>query len=101
MKETDTIRQEKNYINIESRETMERKEIIINILEELRPDVDTFEDVKLMEEGILDSFDIVSLMLEINEQFAIEIGVENVLPENFETLETIEALVDMGMKGLI
>jgi len=73
---------------------MDKREIIVGILKDLRPDVESFEGKQLVESGLLDSFDVVSLMLQLNEEFDIEIGVENVSPENFASIEDIELLLD-------
>ena len=53
------------------------------ILEELRPDVDFTAETALIDDGVLDSFDIVSLVGELNDSFDVEINMEDLLPENF------------------
>lgn len=70
------------------------KEKIIEILMDLVPDFEYSGDAKLLEDGILDSFDIVNLVLEINEEFGINIGVEDVNEDNFETVDSILKLVE-------
>ena len=70
------------------------KEKIIEILMDLVPDFEYTDDTKLLEDGILDSFDIVNLVLEINEEFGINIGVEDVNEDNFETVDSILKLVE-------
>lgn len=70
------------------------KEKIIEILMDLVPDFEYTSDAKLLEDGILDSFDIVNLVLEINEEFGINIGVEDVNEDNFETVDSILKLVE-------
>ncbi|MGM9973427.1 MAG: phosphopantetheine-binding protein [Clostridiaceae bacterium] len=71
---------------------------LMEILFELRPDVDFEGEEKLISDGILDSFDIVSLVGELNDEFDINIHVEDLLPENFNSvsgmLELIEKLVN-------
>lgn len=69
------------------------KDKVIEILMDLVPDFEYSEDVKLLDDGILDSFDIVNLVLEINEEFGVEIGVEDVNEENFDTVESICELI--------
>lgn len=64
------------------------------ILEELRPDVDFEKETGLIDNGILDSFDIVSLVGELNEAFDIEISPADLIPENFNSAEAIFALVE-------
>lgn len=69
------------------------KEKIIEILTELRPEFDFTEDVNFIEEGMLDSFDVVSLVDELEEQFGIKIDGVDILPENFSTIDSIIALL--------
>ncbi len=70
------------------------KEQIISILEEIRADVDfEREGQKLIDDGILDSFDIISIVSEFNDAFQVEISVEDLLPENFNTPEAMETLI--------
>lgn len=69
------------------------KETLITILKDLRPDVAFETETALIDDGILDSFDIVSLVGELNEEFDIEIGVEELTPENFNSVDNILALV--------
>ncbi|MBP5777620.1 MAG: acyl carrier protein [Prevotella sp.] len=69
------------------------KERIVEILTDLRPEFDFTEDVNFIEEGMLDSFDVVSLVDELESQFNIKINGTDVIAENFSTLDKIEALV--------
>ena len=69
------------------------KEKIISILNDLRPEFDFSDDVNFIEEGMLDSFDVVSLVDELESQFNIKINGTDVIAENFSTLDKIEALV--------
>lgn len=63
------------------------------ILEEIRPDLDFTKEKKLIDDGILDSFDIISIVGELNLQYEIEINVEDLLPENFNSIEAMVELV--------
>ena len=69
------------------------KEQIIQILKELRPEFDFTEDVNFIEEGMLDSFDVVNLVTELDNTFGISIDGVDILPENFATVEAIENLL--------
>lgn len=69
------------------------KQIIIEILTEIRPEFDFTESVDLIEEGMLDSFDIVSLVSTLDERFHISISGLDILPENFSSVEKIEELL--------
>ena len=70
------------------------KEKIIRILAELRPEFDfAKEDVNFIEEGMLDSFDVVSLVDSVDREFGISINGIDIVPENFATVESIAKLV--------
>ena len=68
-------------------------EKLIDILKDLRPDIDV-ESQSLVDDGILDSFDIVTLVGELVDAFSIEIGVEDIIPENFNSVDAIMALIN-------
>lgn len=69
------------------------RERIIKILSELRPEFDFNQEVDFIEEGILDSFDIVSLVSELDAMYGISIDGMDILPENFASVESIEQLL--------
>lgn len=70
------------------------KEKIIKILTELRPEFDfSQEGVNFIEEGMLDSFDVVNLVSELDSTYGISIDGVDILPENFATLDSIEQLL--------
>lgn len=69
------------------------REKIIKILTELRPEFDFTEDVDFIEEGMLDSFDVVNLVTELDSTFGISIDGVDILPENFSTIEAIQNLL--------
>ena len=67
---------------------------LMDILEELRPDVDFENETLLIGNGILDSFDIVSLVTALNDAFDIEIKPNDLVPENFNSAQAMLALVE-------
>ena len=69
------------------------REKIISILSELRPEFDFNESLNFIEEGMLDSFDIINLVTTLDSEFGISIDVMDVLPDNFSSVERIEALL--------
>lgn len=70
------------------------KEKIIAILTELRPEFDfTQEGVDFIEEGMLDSFDVVSLVDTLDTEFNIVIDGMDIIPENFSSLDSIQELL--------
>ena len=68
-------------------------EELLRIMSEIRPDVDFTNATRLIDDEVLDSFDIVSMVSEINDTFAIEINVNDLLPENFNSAEALYALI--------
>jgi acyl carrier protein len=74
-------------------------ETLYKILEEARADVDFRNQTgKLIDDGILDSFDIIAIIGEINEAFGIDISVDELLPENFNSPEAMMALIEKLQK---
>lgn len=63
------------------------------ILEGIRPDIDFETEDQLIDDGILDSIDIISIVTEVNEAFDVDINVQYLLPENFNSMEAIFALI--------
>lgn len=75
------------------------EEQIIKILTELRPEFDfTQEGVNFIEDGMLDSFDMVSLVDSIETEIGIAISGIDVLPENFCTVEAICKTIEKNRK---
>ncbi len=64
------------------------------ILEELRPDIDFDKEERLVDGNVLDSFDIITLIAKISEEMGIEIDVDEVIPENFNSLSAMEKLLE-------
>lgn len=62
-------------------------------MSEIRPDLDfTLED-KLIDDDVLDSFDIIQIVSEVNDFFGIELNVNDLLPENFNSAEALYELI--------
>lgn len=68
-------------------------EEIINILKEIRPEIDVTSN-SLVDDGLLDSFDIVTLVSELIDNFNVEISVEDIMPDNFNSVEAINKLIE-------
>lgn len=67
---------------------------LMEILEGLRPDVDFENETALIDNGILDSFDIVALVGELNDAFDIEIKPNNLIPANFNSAKAMMAMIE-------
>lgn len=68
-------------------------ETLIEILQELHPEVDFRTCHTLVEDKIIDSFDIVSLVAEIHSEFNVAIPPEEIIPENFNSAEALYRLI--------
>ena len=69
------------------------KEKIKEIIIDNRPDIDDLENALFVEDGLFDSFDIVTLVAEFDKAFGISIDGADITPENFNTLDNIVELV--------
>ena len=65
----------------------------MRILSELSSDIDFETEDALIDGGLLDSFDIVTLVAEIDDAFGIEIPAEALIPENFNSAKAIFMLI--------
>lgn len=74
-------------------------EKIMEILKELRPDIDFSVEKELIDGGILSSFDILNLVEELSDAFDIDIETDDIIPENFNSAEGIAELVQRVQAG--
>ena len=68
-------------------------EELIRIMSEIRPDLDFKLEDKLIDDDVLDSFDIIQIVSEVNDFFGIELNVNDLLPENFNSAEALYELI--------
>ena len=68
-------------------------EKLLEILEGIRPDVDFRNETALIDDGILDSFDVVSIISELDDAFDVQIRITELDPENFNSIESIWELI--------
>ena len=66
---------------------------ITDIILEVKPGINLETSTDFIEDGIIDSFDVITIISELNDVFDIEIGMLDLVPENFVSIETIEELV--------
>lgn len=69
-------------------------ERIIDIIKELKPGVAVDASTKLLDEHILDSLAMISLVAELSDEFDVEISAADIVPENFETVSAILDLME-------
>ncbi len=66
---------------------------LLKILTDMHPDVDFNAEEHLIDDMILDSLDIVSLISEINEVFDVTITARDIVPANFNSAKALYALI--------
>lgn len=69
-------------------------EQLLEILNEICPGVDFETQTALIDDGILESLDIVTIVAEIMDKFDVELNVDDLLPENFNSAQAMMALID-------
>lgn len=70
------------------------KEKVLETLKMIRPDVDFEKELKLIDDEILDSFDVIQIATELMEVFNIYIDADDIEPENLNSLDSIISLVE-------
>ena len=68
-------------------------EELLRIMSEVRPDIDFETEDKLIDNEMLDSLDIVAIVTDVNDEFDIEINVNDLLPENFDSAKALYELI--------
>lgn len=68
-------------------------EELMELLEALKPEIDFETEKELIDDGLLESFDMITLIAEIEDQFGVEIPAEEIVPENFNSAEEIWSLI--------
>ena len=68
-------------------------EQIMTMLNELRPEFDFVDSKDFVMDGLLDSFDIISLISMLEEKYDVKIDGLDIVPENFSSVESIENLI--------
>ena len=66
---------------------------VVEILTEIRPEFDFAASRDFIGDGMLDSFDMITLVSALDKNWGISIPGTDVVPENFQNLKTIEALL--------
>lgn len=67
---------------------------LLELLEYIKPTVDFRTCTGLIDDGYLDSFDILSIVSELNDAFGIEISPVDIIPENFNSAQALWNMVE-------
>ena len=68
-------------------------EELLRIMSEVRPDIDFETEDKLIDNEMLDSLDIVAIVTDVNDEFEVDINVNDLLPENFNSAKALYELI--------
>jgi acyl carrier protein len=68
-------------------------EQLMELLEGIRPDIDFANEKSLVTDRLLESFDIINLVSEIDDEFDVKIKPADLVPENFDSVEAMWALI--------
>ena len=68
-------------------------DVLLEILQELHDDVDYMTREKLVDDKIIDSFDIITMVAEIDDRLGIAIPAQELVPENFNSYSSLVALL--------
>lgn len=67
---------------------------ILEVLKKVKEDVDFNGSEDFIADALLDSYDIVNLVDELEDSFSIEINGSDIIPDNFVSIQKIEQLVE-------
>ena len=68
-------------------------EELLRLMSEVRPDIDFETETKLIDNEMLDSLDIVAIVTDVNDEFEVDINVNDLLPENFNSAKALYELI--------
>ena len=66
---------------------------LLQVLKKVNPRIDFMNSKRLVTDKVLDSIDMTSLLAELEGTFNIEIEMEDITPENFDSVEAIWNLI--------
>ncbi|MBF7097028.1 phosphopantetheine-binding protein [Alkalibacter mobilis] len=67
---------------------------LLSILKDLHPEIDFETHEQLIDKGVLDSFDIVTIAAEIDNEYGVSIPADAIVPENFNSAKALYALIE-------
>lgn len=67
---------------------------LLALLKKVKPNVDFENNDALVDDGIIDSLDVISIIAEVSEQYGIVIPNDEIIPDNFNSVEALKELID-------
>ena len=77
---------------------MSTREKISCIMKTVKPTKNLENNTNIVEGGFIDSFELMSLIAVLSDEFGIEFSIDDIIPENFNSLDAIAAMVDTLLK---
>ncbi len=68
-------------------------EELLEILQDIKPGVDFENETALIDNGVLDSLDIIKLVGQISDEFDVEVEVTDLVPANFNSAKAMYAMI--------
>ena len=68
-------------------------ERLLEILYDVRPDLDFENETHLIDDDLLVSYDIDTIVSEFNDAFDVEINEDDLVPEDFNSVEAMAAFI--------
>ena len=81
------------FLYILNKGVIKHMERLLKLLNEIRPDLDFTKESRLVTDSVIDSFDIITIVTEINEVFDISINAADLEPENLNSAEAMWELI--------
>lgn len=72
---------------------MEIRERILELLQEMHEDIDFEQEKALVDDKVLDSFDLVTLVTELGEEFDVDITARDFIAENFNSVDALTTMI--------
>ena len=73
---------------------MSNKEKLVKILMDINPDIDYEKEISLVDDGLFDSLEVMTIVKEIEDRFHIDIDPDDVIAENFNSVEKILKIIE-------
>lgn len=73
---------------------MTTREKIVNIMKEVKPTKNLENVSSIVEGGYIDSFELMNLIVMLSDSFGVEISIDEITPQNFNSIDAISAMID-------
>ena len=74
------------------------RKLLLELLLDVCPDVDFEKEQSLIEDGLLESLDLVAVVTAMIDTFDVEITVDDLMPENFNSMDAMAAMLEQKLK---